>query len=445
MIKNSKQIIPPVSNILPVGSIIPYCSTDNPTIPSGILTFGVLAGGGSGYAVGDIVELNSGSRMIVTSVNTGAITGLALIDNSIIKHAGTNPMTLTTITGGGSSAGITLNISGTSGYAVGDIFTLDSVAAPTVRNGCFCKVSSVNSGQITGFTILYNGMYNVGDSCTIKHITGSGNDAGTIPVMYTGSVWGTSYLTNYGLSSFNNYPDGYLLCDGSAIKRGDYPELFKLIGCAYGSGNGSTTYNLPDYRGRFLRGNDLGASKDPASSSSTDFRSNQGSSNTVTVNLHANKNYITLPASPTSLGIRLGMSIHSSTYFTYGIITGIDDSNNLIYYTGSRSASDVTGTAITVFTSDRLPTEAVGYPGSQYCGTIQDDAFQEHKIQPSISGATFIYKVASGGGYAMPGAGTTILADTATGTPVADTGGTPRMAIESRPVNISVNFLIKVK
>ena len=47
---------------------------------------------------------------------------------------------------------------------------------------------------------------------------------------------------------------GYLLCDGSAVSRTTYPALFASIGTTYGAGNGTTTFNLPDYRGVFLRG-----------------------------------------------------------------------------------------------------------------------------------------------------------------------------------------------
>jgi microcystin-dependent protein len=50
-------------------------------------------------------------------------------------------------------------------------------------------------------------------------------------------------------------PAGYLECDGNAISRANYPELFAAIGTSHGSGNGATTFNLPDLKtsGRFLR------------------------------------------------------------------------------------------------------------------------------------------------------------------------------------------------
>lgn len=52
----------------------------------------------------------------------------------------------------------------------------------------------------------------------------------------------------------NTIPDGYLLCDGSAVSRTDYAELFKVIGTTWGAGNGSTTFNLPNAVGRFPMG-----------------------------------------------------------------------------------------------------------------------------------------------------------------------------------------------
>ncbi len=56
------------------------------------------------------------------------------------------------------------------------------------------------------------------------------------------------------VSLLTSAPDGWLLCDGSAVDRTTYADLFALIGETYGIGDGSTTFNLPDYRGQFLRG-----------------------------------------------------------------------------------------------------------------------------------------------------------------------------------------------
>ena len=65
-------------------------------------------------------------------------------------------------------------------------------------------------------------------------------------------------------------PTGWLECDGQAISRTTYADLFNEIGVTYGAGDGSTTFNLPDYRGRFLRVWDHGAGVDPDAASRTD-------------------------------------------------------------------------------------------------------------------------------------------------------------------------------
>lgn len=49
-------------------------------------------------------------------------------------------------------------------------------------------------------------------------------------------------------------PTGYLKCNGTAVSRTTYSNLFAQIGTTYGTGDGLTTFNLPDYRGMFLRG-----------------------------------------------------------------------------------------------------------------------------------------------------------------------------------------------
>jgi hypothetical protein len=49
-------------------------------------------------------------------------------------------------------------------------------------------------------------------------------------------------------------PAGWLLCDGREISRSEYSALYNAIGAAWGHGNNSTTFNLPDMRGLFLRG-----------------------------------------------------------------------------------------------------------------------------------------------------------------------------------------------
>ena len=52
---------------------------------------------------------------------------------------------------------------------------------------------------------------------------------------------------------FHSVPDGWLECNGAAVSRTTYADLFKVIGTKYGAGDGSTTFNLPDMNGRVLQ------------------------------------------------------------------------------------------------------------------------------------------------------------------------------------------------
>ena len=65
----------------------------------------------------------------------------------------------------------------------------------------------------------------------------------------------TGAIIPYGGSSA---PAGWLLCNGQAVSRTTYAELFAIIGTAYGVGDGSTTFNLPDYSDRVPQGNGRG-------------------------------------------------------------------------------------------------------------------------------------------------------------------------------------------
>lgn len=57
-------------------------------------------------------------------------------------------------------------------------------------------------------------------------------------------------------------PTGYLVCDGSAVSRTDYAALFEVIGTTWGGGDGSTTFNVPDLRGRAAIGAGTGTATD---------------------------------------------------------------------------------------------------------------------------------------------------------------------------------------
>lgn len=49
-------------------------------------------------------------------------------------------------------------------------------------------------------------------------------------------------------------PEGYLICDGSAVSRTEYADLFAAVGTTFGAGDGTTTFALPNLQAAFIRG-----------------------------------------------------------------------------------------------------------------------------------------------------------------------------------------------
>ena len=68
------------------------------------------------------------------------------------------------------------------------------------------------------------------------------------------------------LSAFagSTAPNKWLICNGAAVSRATYSDLYAVVGDVYGNGDGSTTFNLPDLRGEFIRGLDGGRGVDAA-------------------------------------------------------------------------------------------------------------------------------------------------------------------------------------
>ena len=81
---------------------------------------------------------------------------------------------------------------------------------------------------------------------------------------YTGSSWinltsgGTGGVPAGTVMAYagSTAPSGWMFCDGSAVSRSTYSTLYSAIGTTYGTGNGSTTFNVPDLRGRTIFGKD---------------------------------------------------------------------------------------------------------------------------------------------------------------------------------------------
>src|SRR3990167_4049843 len=89
------------------------------------------------------------------------------------------------------------------------------------------------------------GAITIGDK-RVRATVGAGSAEISVPAGTPAGV-----IVDYGVTSA---PSGWLLCDGSAVSRSTYADLFTAIATAYGVGDGSTTFNLPDFRGRVAVG-----------------------------------------------------------------------------------------------------------------------------------------------------------------------------------------------
>jgi len=127
---------------------------------------------------------------------------------------------------------------------------------------------------------------------------------GTLPAIDGSNLVGVEGVPSGAVMMFamNTPPTGWLKANGAAISRSTYSDLFDAIGTTFGSGDGSTTFNLPDARGEFLRGWDDGRGVDSGRSfgttqadafqghaHNTDFFINSTSSNTGTIDQRLNR------------------------------------------------------------------------------------------------------------------------------------------------------------
>lgn len=91
--------------------------------------------------------------------------------------------------------------------------------------------------------------------------TGGINNVGA-KLNVTGDMSAGFLIGQVSFFTMSTAPTGWLKCNGAAISRTTYAKLFAVTGTTYGVGDGSTTFNLPDLRGEFIRGFDDGRAVD---------------------------------------------------------------------------------------------------------------------------------------------------------------------------------------
>jgi len=160
-----------------------------------------------------------------------------------------------------------------------------------------------------------------------------------------GSIFPAGIIWEYGGSSA---PTGWLLCDGSAVSRTTYAALFAVLGTAYGSGDGSTTFNVPDKRGKFgigvdgtyTRGSTGGAASGTTSTAGSHNHTGlSGSTTLTTAQIPAHNHSVTDPGHVHA--IRTG----GDSGYGGGVNSGVDLLSPFSFR-GENSASSSTGISI---------------------------------------------------------------------------------------------------
>lgn len=199
----------------------------------------------------------TGTASITGNTNiTGANVSLGNVGNVHIQ-GGTNQValagTITVVAGSITGIGVT---SGGVGYESAPIVTITQTSPTPTTPATATAV--ISSGAVTNIIVTDPGTGYVAGNVSVtfslppsEFLTtdGRGNLAWSAGAGGGGAITGS--ITMWPTSSA---PSGYLICDGSAIDRSTYNGLFSILGTAFGIGDGSTTFNLPDYTDRFAMG-----------------------------------------------------------------------------------------------------------------------------------------------------------------------------------------------
>lgn len=108
--------------------------------------------------------------------------------------------------------------------------------------------------------IYASGVYGDLVATAAEAIAGTNNSKVMTPATTKQVLNEYSFIPTGAVMAFamNTAPTAWLICNGQSVSRTTYANLFAAIGTTYGGGDGSTTFNVPDYRGVFLRGHDSG-------------------------------------------------------------------------------------------------------------------------------------------------------------------------------------------
>jgi bacteriophage tail fiber protein len=192
-------------------------------------------GGAAGYTIGQLVAdyAHQDATLNATTLYTAFKQALAAFVPQAVADNAINGSKLST------------------GTVTGAKLAANSVDASKIVNG------SVGTAEIGDNAITF-GKMNVSAIATDGEASaGTATNKLMTPKGVAAAITQLSPACPTGMIAFfalKNIPDGWLLCNGANVSRTDYAALFAAIGTIYGTGDGVTTFGLPNMGGRFLEG-----------------------------------------------------------------------------------------------------------------------------------------------------------------------------------------------
>ena len=269
-------------------------------------------------------------------------------------------------------------------------------------------------GTVVRFTVSTAGIEGVEVQIKVGSTVIGVLNSGTgysVEVFFNGTTWELNSNTMFtpagqvAAYAMSAAPQGWLKCNGAAISRSTYSNLFKAIGTTFGVGDGSTTFNLPDLRGEFIRGFDDGRGVDNSSIALVCNTTNGSSAVTV---------------QDGTSGLFVGMAVTG---------TGIP-ANTTITAIGSRTSITLSANATATNTGTTLT-----FSRTRTFGSTQADMIRRHEH--------FSAALANALNSTSPTTQTTIDWDGATFAQRYNYNGEYFGGAETRPRNVAMLYCIK--
>lgn len=217
-----------------------------------------FAGNGSNVAVANTpTQATALLNVMVGDSGSGGTKGLVpapAINDSVkfLKGDGTwsNVNSISSITTAGGSTVLTATSNNIQRFTGTSTQTLVLPNATTLDNGIQYHILNESTSAITINRNDASLLYTLpAQSNTIVTLAANGTAAGTWNYMPV-STPNLPYVGDYKMSALTTNHGVWLRCDGTAVSRTTYSALFAKIGISFGAGDGSTTFNIPDFRGR---------------------------------------------------------------------------------------------------------------------------------------------------------------------------------------------------